>query len=405
MTDPIAIWERLCAPESAPLRKRARDADPSDVSAVARLRKKHDAELVRAALQLADAQRKLDRKWPADEDEPQLIADPEGAEMASGFLAARHKAERFARARPGARVLELCCGIGADAVMLARAGMDVVAVDHDPLRAWMAARNAACAVRTADVEAIDLDAEIGEGMFHLDPSRRDEQGRRISYELLSPGPDFIARVCEGRTGAVKLPPGIDRVRTPNPASPESADGPPEGEIEYISERGRMTQAVLWTGALAESAVSATALREGAEPVRIAGEPGMDHQCPWAEVESCAWVHTADPCVERAGLLPALCARTGLGLAHPGTGLLCGDACSDDAFLSAFRLEAVMPWRREKVRDWLRAHDGGIVEIKTRGKAADTDKEQRALRGPGATHYTVFVLRFGQAVRAMICRRP
>mgnify|MGYP001399394498 CR=1 FL=1 len=47
---------------------------------------------------------------------------------------------------------------------------------------------------------------------------------------------------------------------------------------------------------------------------------------------------------------------------------------------------------------------GIVEIKTRAKAADTDTEQKALRGDGATAYTVFVLRFGQAVRAIVCER-
>jgi len=388
VTDPISIWAQLCSDPCAQLRAKASAIDPSDVAAVTRLRKDNDPELVRAALHLAEAHRKLAKKWSG----PELIADPEGAEMASGSLAAAYKADRFVRTHPGARVWDLCCGIGADSVMLARAGMDVVAVDRDGLRAWIAGKNAGCGVRTCDVESIGLDEMLGQDLFHLDPSRRDGAGRRIKYDLLCPGPEFIAMVCDGRTGAVKLPPGID------------PGEPPEGEIEYISERGKMTQAVLWTGALAGPGVSAAALRPGREPVRIAGEPGADFECPWADVESCAWVHTSDPCVERAGLLPTLCDRAGLGLAHPGTGLLCGENKSDDEFLHAFRVRAVMPWRREKVRDWLRAHDGGLVEIKTRGKAADTDKEQKALRGRGSAACTVFVLRFGRAVKAIVCER-
>ncbi len=389
-TNAIETWTRLLAPEADRLRAMAQEADPADVGAVARLRKKHDASIVHAALHLAEAWRKLERKWAGPPGASELVADPEGAEMASGSLAAQHKATRFAGAHPGERVWDLCCGIGADAIALARAGMDVVAVDRDPLRAWMAGRNAGCAVRTDDVESLLDEEPIG--LFHLDPSRRDETGRRIRYADLTPGPAFIERLCDGRTGAVKLPPGID---------PGEA---PEGELEYISERGRMTQAVLWTGDLASSAVRATMLRVGEPAASIAGEPDGDHACPWAEVEDSAWVHAADPCAERAGLLHELCAQTGLGLAHPGTGLLCGDAPSDHPMLTPFRVRAVMPWRREKVRDWLRGHDGGLVEIKTRGKAADTDAEQKSLRGDGATAFTVFVLRFGQAVRAIVCER-
>ena len=390
----IRTWEHLLSPACDDLRRAAADTDPADVTAIARLRKKHDAETVRAALRLAEARRKLARKWDRDADT--LVADPEGAEMASGALAAHHKAARFARTHPGAPVVDLCAGIGADALALARAGMRVTSIDRDPLRAWMTARNtgdsAGCTARAADAQALLEAGELDSVLFHLDPSRRDETGRRIRYNQLTPGPAFIEALCTDRSGAVKLPPGVD------------PGEPPEGELEYISERGRMTQAVLWTGDLASSVVRATMLRDAAPPATIQGEPEGDHACPWAEIDRAPWVHAADPSAERAGLLHELCAQTDLGLAHPGTGLLCGDEPADHPMLTPFRARAVMPWRREKVRDWLHANDAGIVEIKTRAKAADTDTEQKALRGDGATAYTVFVLRFGQAVRAIVCER-
>jgi hypothetical protein len=389
--DDIATWERLLSPACESLRARAADTDPTDVAAIARLRKKHDAETVRAALRLAEARRKLARKWAGAADT--LVADPEGAEMASGALAARHKARRFADAAPAAPVFDLCSGIGADAVALADAGLRVTAIDRDPLRAWMTGRNAGCAARAGDAEAALESGALDGVRFHLDPSRRDDAGRRIRYDQLTPGPAFIEPLCEGRSGAVKLPPGIDPGELP------------AGELEYISERGRMTQGVLWTGDLASATVRATMLMPGAPASTLAGEPDADHACPWGDIEQCAWAHAADPCAERAGLLHELCAQADVALAHPGTGLLIADARADHPMLTPFRVRAVMPWRREKVRDWLRAHDGGLAEIKTRGKAADTDAEQRALRGKGDTPHTVFVLRFGQAVRAVICERP
>jgi hypothetical protein len=383
VSERLETWRALLRPEHDDLRAESAPVEPGDLAAIARLRKSWPAGLVRAALELAEARRKLAAKWPGRG----FVADPEGAEMASGALAAAHKAGRFARAMPGGAVLDLCCGIGADAAALAGAGLVVTAVDRDPLRAWMAGVNAGCASLAADVEAIGL----GDRAFHLDPSRRDGGGRRIRYEQLTPGPAFIERVCTGRSGAVKLPPGI------NPGEP------PAGELEYISERGRLTQAVLWTGVLAGCGVSATALRPDRPPATIAGEADGPASIPHADLES-GWVHTADPCVERAGLLATLCRRAGLGMPNPQTGLLCGEVRAEDPLLTAFRLRAVMPWRREKVIDWLRAHDGGLVEVKTRGKAADPDVEQPALRGPGDTAFVVFVLRFGEAVRAVVCER-
>ncbi len=384
MNGSVQTWVALLQPEHAALRKAAASIDPSDVSAVARLRKKYPADLVHAALRLASARRKLERKWPGRV----FVADPEGAEMASGELAARHKADRFAQASPGAEMLDLCCGIGADAVALAEAGLRVSAIDRDDLRAWMAGKNAGCPTRTGDVEQLDL----GDAVFHLDPSRRDAKGRRIRYELLTPGPAFIERLCEGRSGAVKLPPGVD------------PGEPPPGELEYLSERGRLTQAVLWTGRFARHTVAATLLRDGHPPATISGEPEPVFEIPYAPLEDGCWVHTVDPSVERAGLLVSMCRRACLAMPHPHTGLLIGGSPSEDPMLTSYRLVAEMPWRRAKVRDWLRAHDGGLVVVKTRGKAVDPDIEQKALRAEGSTPYTVFVLRFDRAVRALICRR-
>jgi hypothetical protein len=116
------------------------------------------------------------------------------------------------------------------------------------------------------------------------------------------------------------------------------------------------------------------------------------------------VFSVDASVERAGLMGLLARELGLVALHPSLGLLTGNELVESPFLTPFRLIERMGWREKKVREWLRANDAGIVEVKTRGRAVDPDKVQAALRGDGATPYTLFVLRFDRRVEALIARR-
>lgn len=383
----LDAWRFLDTPAAAPLLRLAEEATPGDVRDVARLRRQADAEAATAALELAAARRKAAGKWP--DDAWRIFADVPGIEMASSELAATHKAGRFRGA-----ALDLCCGIGGDAMALARSGCEVTAVDADPVRAWMAGRNAGCEALVHDAESFELCGRL----VHLDPSRRSAEGRRtVRYEDLTPGPAFVERaVGEAAGAAVKLMPGIDPGRLP--AGPDG-----EQEVEYLSEEGRLTQAVLWTGSLAGGApVRATLLRRGREPVSIAGEAAPEGAVPVAAAFT--HMHAVDPAPERARLLWKVAAEVGVSSLFPGTGVLVADRAIESPWLTAFELLERLPWRRARVRDAVAAHGGGLVEVKTRGKACDPDAEQLALRGPGGEILTVFVLRLGEPVEAFLCRR-
>lgn len=346
------------------------------VAEVAALRRGHDAVLVGLAIELAAARRKARVKWPGRDE---IVADVAGVEMATSALAGGHKARRFEGL--GLGVMDLCCGIGGDAMALRGRGLDVVGVDASAVRAWMCGRNAGCETRVADVAGVIDDGSA----YHLDPARRTSAGRRVwRYEALTPGPEVIERLAEG-TGAVKLGPGVD------------VGVVPPGEVEFISERGSLTQCVLWTGELAGAARRATVL--GDEACSIAGDPARI-----VVGAARGYVLAVDASVERAGLMGNLSESLGAPALHPKVGLLTSDEVVESAFVTVFRLEARMGWKLRHVRGWLRAHDGGIVEVKTRGKVVDPDVVQRQLRGRGGTGYVVFVLRFGRGVEALIGRR-
>jgi hypothetical protein len=376
----LAAWRKLATIEGVELVEQVADGAPT-VAEITRLRRTWSAEEVAAAIELARARVKAQHKWP---DRGTLFADVPGIEMASSASAARWKARRFAEHR-GTPTLDLCCGIGGDLMALAEAGLEAEGVELDPLRAWMATRNAARPVRTIDAESLDF----ADTLVHLDPSRRSTTGKRtIRYADITPGPAFVERVAaEARGAAVKLMPGIHPTELP------------EGEVEYLSENGRLTQAVLWTGVLATNTPTRATMAD--KGVTFAST--SPSEAPYAPLDTL--IYAPDPALERAGLLGAFCDAHDLAMPHPHAGILTGPNAIDSPWLARFRLLEDLPWNRKRAKAALQSHNAGIVEVKTRGGIIDTDAEQRALRGSADRLLTLFILRLGdEGIRAIITER-
>ncbi len=373
-------WPLLLEPRCAALVQAAAAIDPTSAADLERLRRDWPPDVAWCAVELAIARRKAAGKL----DEPEaLIADVPGVEQATSSDVAAHKAQRFAGCQ---RVIDLCCGIGGDTIALSRV-CEAVAVDRDPVRAWMARHNARgrCRAVVADVTTLCL----RDVPFHIDPDRRPGGLRSFRIEDAVPGPTFlrhlVLRQRPGVGGAFKLPPGVP-----------FDDLPETGEIEIISRRGRLVQAVLWCGSLVRHERSATRFPGGETIVGTPNDPPLD--------EPGRYVFTVDPAAERAELLHVLCDRHSIAAVHPALGLLTADHAIDDAWLTPFELIERLPYRTKKLREWLRAHDAGIVEVKTRGGVVNPDTVQRELRGQGTTPFTVFVLRIDRQVEAWITRR-
>lgn len=401
MSETFEPWRTLAGKVGRSLLEEAAAMeDLRDPAAVARLRKLAEArtpdaadpaELVRAAIEITRARHKAAAKF----DQPhRLIADPPGIEQATSADVAIYKARRFAEAGIET-VADLCCGIGGDAIGLAASGLTPLLIDRAPAKAWMARYNVEvmagrrCPAAAADVTELDLHGIA----FHLDPARRSTKGRALRFADYEPGPALVETLVQrGLDGAIKLSPAIDLTALP------------PGEVEIINRGGTLVQAVLWTGRLARHERSATRLDSSNDTVHtLGGPPDAPGSIPVTE-HIARYVMAIDPAVERAGLVGLLCDRLGASAVHPALGLLSADDPIDSPWLTPFELIERMPWRSKRVKAWLKAHDGGIVEVKTRGKAVDPDRAQKQLRGSGATRYTVFVLRFGKRAEAWITRR-
>lgn len=353
-------------------------ASQRDLQVIAALRRDHPKEEVDVALQLTRARLRAKGRIDAA---TRLLADPEGVEQASGSAVARIKAERFARLGGGS-ILDLCCGIGGDAIELRKAtSADICGVDRDPLRRLMTEHNAGVETRQGDVTRVDT-----KGSFvHLDPGRRVAGGGRRLWNLrdLQPGIDACMDLLLASSGGgLKLGPGVQAAELPRREA---------FELEFIGDRRSLYQAVLWTGRLMRSPGKhrATRVRDGASVSGVAqtvlplcGKPGP-------------YVLVPEPVLERAGLVMSRLDHRVFGTPAPGLGLIRGPTSIDDDWFEQYRVLEELPWRPKQIKAWLDANDGGEVVVRSRGGAVDTDAAQLELRGDGATGYTIFGLRLGK----------
>ena len=195
-----------------------RGTEPARELAVAtRLRREHPAELVSAALGQERLRQRAVAKFGA-EDAGRMFFTPNGVEQSTRASVAAYRAERF-RELGVTSVADLCCGIGGDALALARAGIRVLAVDRDPLTAAVARANVEALgigdlveVREADVT--DVDTAPYDAVF-VDPARRGGRGRIFDPEAYSPPLSWAVEAArKAPLAALKIAPGVPHEAIP-----------------------------------------------------------------------------------------------------------------------------------------------------------------------------------------------
>ncbi len=130
-------WDALHAlhADDTILREIASGRGLSELALQQQLRKRFPDDLVRVALVVAEMRAKGAAKFSRAD---RMWFDRIGFEQSTGEEVARHKAQRFS-----GTVLDLCCGIGGDAVALAEVAERVFAVDRNPLACLRTGWNAA----------------------------------------------------------------------------------------------------------------------------------------------------------------------------------------------------------------------------------------------------------------------
>ncbi|MFI1563993.1 methyltransferase domain-containing protein [Streptomyces sp. NPDC020490] len=376
----------LLTPEGRALLEEVRDTAPADELAVAtRLRREHPAELVSAALGQARLRQRAAAKFGAA-DARRMFFTPNGVEQSTRASVAAYRAGRL-RELGVTSVADLCCGIGGDAVALARAGIRVLAVDRDPVTAAAARANAEALglaelieVRQADVTEVDT---AGWDAVFVDPARRGGRGRVFDPEAYSPPLSWA--VGAARTAphaALKVAPGI-----PHEAVPADA------EAEWISDGGDVKEAVLWFGT-APGAVRATLL-PGPRTLHGRGLPDP----PVRAVGR--YLYEPDGAVIRAHLVAEVAEELDGGLIDPTIAYVTADRLRPTPYAVPYEITDRLPFNVKKLKALLREREVGTLTVKKRGSAVEPEELRRKVKPQGPNAATVFLTRVAGAPTMLI----
>lgn len=387
--DPLASFLALRTPEGAELLAGLRSYDPAgELATATRLRREHPASLVSAALGQARLRQRAVAKFGPG-DAYRMFFTPNGVEQATRTSVAAHRARRLAAA--GVRsVADLCCGIGGDALALARAGIRVLAVDRDPLTAEMARANAAALgleelieVRCADVTEIDTSPY--DAVF-VDPARRGGRGRIFDPEAYSPPLSWATGAAlRAPRAALKIAPGI-----PHEAVPEQA------EAEWISDGGDVKEAVLWFGeGFAAGAYRATLLPSGAT---LAASSPLDAP-PVGPVGR--YLYEPDGAVIRAHLVADIVERTGGRLLDETIAYVTSDERHESPYATGYEITDHLPFHMKRLKALLRERGVGVLTVKKRGSAVEPEELRRKMKLSGPNAATVFLTRVAGAPTMLI----
>ncbi|WP_103528639.1 class I SAM-dependent methyltransferase [Streptomyces sp. SM12] len=341
-----------------------------EIALVTRLRRDHPAELVSAALAQAALRRRAVAKFGA-EDAARMFFTADGVEQATRAGVARRRAERFA-ALGVRRVADLCCGIGGDALALARAGIRVLAVDRSPLACAAARANAEALglselveVRQADVTTTGLDD--CDALF-VDPARRAGGSRRFDPEAYSPPLSWaLATARSMPVAALKTGPGIDH-----------QDIPADVEAEWVSDGGAVKEAVLWFGTGDAGRYRATLLPAG-DTLLAAGLPNPPAGAPGR------YLYEPDGAVIRAHAVADVAREVGGRLLDPAIAYVTADTLTPTRYADAYEITDVLPFGLKRLKALLRERSIGNLTIKKRGFAMTPEELRSKLRLDSRRH--------------------
>jgi hypothetical protein len=356
------------------------------------LSRRYPKELASAALEIAILRLEARGKFP--EAEKMYFTRP-ALEQASSQAVASYRCQRFAGC---ARLLDLGCSIGGDTLALSRLA-PTIGIDLDPLRLSMAAANLA----GANLEALSpahetllIQADLRDplpmrfstdlpvpglpvpgltvpnltvpdltgfknlsGLYtgaFFDPARRTNERRVFSVNHYQPPLEVIQGWLPHIPAlGVKLSPGVDLSEL------ESY----QGEVEFISLKGELKEAVLWLGPLKTAQRRATIL-PGEHTLTGAPDQPSDDEAAVRLSEPLDYLYEPDPAVLRAGLVRTLGEQLDAAQLDPDIAYLTSDRLVETPFARAYQVEEWLPFGLKRLRSTLRQRGVTRVVVKKRG---------------------------------------
>lgn len=382
------------------------------------MRKQFSPDMAAAALDQVSLRRRAHRKFAERSEKMWFTHD--GMEQASRPAVAAWRARRFTDQRVR-RVVDLCCGIGADAMEMCARGLEVVCAELDPVTAAFAARNLALVASRVELlnggqqqviegtggagaamarvvagDATGLVDELAadsQTLVFIDPARRDGRGRSWNIKDLCPSWDFVTGLlARPNPVCVKLGPGLPREIIP--------DGV---EACWVSDAGDVVEVGLWRGVSATHTPGTAAGRFHSTAHLLPADidvTGFDDDRPVSAPGS--FLLEPDGAVIRARALAAV--HPDARPLAPSVAYLTVDEPVTTPLAVCYEICEVLDAGEKQLRAWVRDNRIGILEIKKRAVDIDPAQLRRRLRPKGPNHATLVLTRTVDGLRALVVRR-
>ncbi len=384
---------------------------PSDpLAAASMLRRECDAAQAAAILEVRDVRLRAAKSGRVPPEwAVRLLATKKMLEQASSMRLAHYVGRQlafYASSAGSPYVLDLCCGMGLDAIGIALAGATVRGCDISPEALYCAAHNSAiagvggrCAFELGDVAAMQI--EPGD-VVHVDPDRRAGGKRHLDVAGYEPSATFLRDlIARTKGGAIKLSPAMDYHVLEQWGS--------DIHLEYISEDGGCKQLLVWWGGAGPQArrQATIVLGDWQNPTAFTLPAGAAEPAPIAAAGE--FILEPDPAIIAADgvddLAAALSGEFGRiwRIDAAIDWLTCERAVSSPA-IKNFRILREVAGRTRDVAAAVAELGGGVVEVKPRGVRLNTDLLQKELSGGGNKPLVVLWCRIGQSQRVFITER-
>ena len=363
------------------------EADPTSLGAAERLRRTFPPELAAQALTQVSLRRRAAGKLP---HASRMFLTSDGLQQATRPRVAAWRARIFAAAGVQ-EVWDLGCGLGADAMAFAAAGLRVQGVEADATTAAFATMNLALVGGPPVVHARAEDVEVpaGAGVF-LDPARRTARGRTWDVGDFAPPWSLVEEYLAGeRFCCVKLGPGLPKQLIPDGVA-----------ATWVSEADQVVEASLWNRL--PPGPAAVVFSGPADEPSVLRRPDGFRELRVADVGR--YLLEPDNAVIRADLVTQIAPGRELWLLDHQIAYLSCDEAFDTPFADVFEVADVLPFDVKALRRHVRQAGLGTLEIKCRGVDVDPASLRRTLQPEGRGSATLILSRTPKGAVAVVAHR-
>lgn len=316
-------------------------------------------------------------------------------EQATDEQLSAYKAQRFHGRRS---ILDLCCGIGGDAIGLSspRNTTQVTAVDVDPALCIFADANAKVYDRRVRIVCDDVSRMQvpSHDAWHIDPDRRSHARRHTATTQYLPTlPEFFDLTGIAASGGIKLAPAADTHELIGQGA----------ELEWIGHRRECQQLMAWFGDVATipGQHRATLLCKDGTSFSFSGRPTAPP--PLAD-SPLRFVYEPAPPVLASGLAHTLAEKYDLRPLGDGVVYFTSDQHFNDPLLSAFQVVDSLPYRKKAIRTALDREGLQITEVKKRIVDVQPGQLLREWSQRDGEPAVLLIYPRGDSIRALIAKR-